>query len=71
MIGYKLFRVRADGSLGSLFINKKQVLEPGKRYTAKCYPTAGFAVRPGWHICSGPVAPHLSMKGRAWFRVRF
>ena len=37
----------------------------------KTHPTKGFAVRPGWHICREPVAPHLSMRGRVWCKVRF
>ena len=71
MIGWKLFRKRNDGSLGSLFINRSQKLYQGIRYTAKTHPTKGFAVRPGWHICREPVAPHLSMRGRVWCKVRF
>jgi hypothetical protein len=71
MIGYKLFRVRRDGTLGSLFIHRSAVLPIGKRLTAKSYPTKGFAVRPGFHICALPNAPHLSPKGRKWYVVEF
>jgi hypothetical protein len=71
MIGYKLFRVRRDGTLGSLFINRRRVLRPGRRYAAECYPTSGFAVRQGWHILAKPEAPHLSMAGRRWYEVEF
>lgn len=71
MIGCKLFRVRRDGTLGSLFINRTKILQAGVLYRAKTYPTKGFAVRPGFHICKEPRAPHLSMKGRQWYRVRF
>ena len=67
--GYKLFRLRKDGTLGSLFINRQDVLKPGKWLKAKSYPTEGFAVRPGWHATSKPVAPHLSKKGRVWKQV--
>ena len=35
---------------------------------AESHPTAGFALRPGWHVTRLPVAPHLSMKGRVWVR---
>ena len=38
---------------------------------ASSYPTKGFALRPSWHICKEPVAPHLSMKNRAWYKVEF
>lgn len=71
MIGYKLFRIRKDGSLGSLFINRKQRLQIGETYPAEDWPTPGFAHRPGWHICGEPLAPHLSKKDRFWFVVRF
>lgn len=69
MIAYKLFRVRKDGSIGSLFINARARLPIGKWMKGRNYPTKGFAVRPGWHATGQPKAPHLSMKGRAWFEV--
>lgn len=71
MIGYKLFRQRADGSLGPLFINRSQRLEVGVTYVAEDHPTKGYAHRPGWHICSEQNAPHLSKEGRVWAKVRF
>lgn len=69
MIGYKLFRVRRDGTLGPLFINRKQKILPGIWLEAENHPTAGYAVRPGWHVCAEPNAPHLSKKDRTWFKV--
>jgi len=71
MIGYKLFRQRKDGSFGPLFINKRQKLYPNTIYYYEDVPTKGFAHRPGWHICSEPVAPHLSKKNRVWCKVEF
>ena len=71
MIGYKLFRKRKDGTYGPLFINRRERLKPGIEYTAFCYPTKGYAVRPGWHICRTPSAPHLSTKDRVWCKVEF
>jgi len=71
MNGYKLLRVRKDGSLGPLFINRKQRLEIGKWYLAESHPTKGYAYRPGWHILQKKIAPHLSKKGRVWARVEF
>ena len=71
MIGYKLFRQRKDGTLGPLFINRRQRLSVGKTYIAEEHPTKGFAFRPGWHICSEMNAPHLSKKDRVWARVSF
>ena len=69
MIGYKLFRMRKDGSLGPLFINRRQRLMVGVKYAAEAHKTAGYAFRPGWHICSEKNAPHLSKKDRVWAKV--
>jgi len=67
---YKLLRVRADGSLGPLFINARLRITPGVWLAAEDHPTKGYAHRPGWHAVGSPIAPHLSPKGRAWFRVQ-
>jgi len=74
MKAYKLIRIRENGSLGPLFINRKQVIEFGKWIPSKCIPTKGFAVRPGWHCTSKPCAPHLKTtlsngEQRVWCRV--
>jgi hypothetical protein len=72
MIGYKLFRKRKDGTYGPLFINKRLKLVPGTVYEAEDHPTKGFAHRPGWHVCSKPIAPHLRQGGdRVWCLVDF
>lgn len=71
MIGYKLFRKRKDGTYGPLFINRSLRLEIGKNYWAESHPTKGYTVRPGWHICSTPNAPHLGKKDRVWCKVQF
>jgi hypothetical protein len=69
MIAYKLFRVKKNGDLTSLFINKTKVLEVGVWMEAHGYPTPGYVYRPYWHCTSSPHAPHLSLKGRAWYEV--
>jgi hypothetical protein len=66
---YKLFRVRKDGSIGSLFINRKAKLEVGKWLKAENFPTSGFTHRPYWHCTKNPIAPHLSEKDRMWYRI--
>jgi len=66
---YKLLKLRKDGSLGPLFINRKQRIDPGVWYDAEDHKTKGYAHRPGWHCCHIPHAPHLSKKGRVWARV--
>ena len=69
MIAFKLFRLRKNGTLGSLFINRKAIIPIGKWLLAENYPTKGYKVRPGWHSTSNPEAPHLSMRGRIWMKV--
>lgn len=69
MIAYKLFRVRKDGSIGSLFINRKARIPLNKWMMAQSYPTKGYKVRPYWHCTSEPIAPHLTEKDRAWYKV--
>jgi hypothetical protein len=69
MKAYKLFSIRKDGSLGPLFINRRQRIEPGVWLKAESHPTKGFAIRPQWHATSEPSAPHLSTKGRVWREV--
>lgn len=69
MIAYKLFRLRANGTLGPLFINRRLIVPIGEWLEAECHPTKGFAVRPGWHCSPRPYAPHLSMNGRVWCQV--
>lgn len=69
MIAYKLFRVLKDGSISSLFINKRRRLPINTWLEAESFPTKGFAIRPYWHCTNTPIAPHLSMKDRAWFKI--
>lgn len=68
-IAYKLFRQRKDGTLGPLFINRKQRINIGTDYPAEEHRTKGYAFRPGWHCCSEMNAPHLSKKDRVWCKV--
>lgn len=70
MIGYKLFRKRANGTLGPLFINRTQVVPLGQWIDAESHKTKGYAYRPGWHATLRPVAPHLRQGGdRVWAMV--
>lgn len=70
MILYKLFRLKKNNKITSLFINKSKELELGKWLKSKKYPTKGFAIRPGWHCTEKPIAPHLSLKGRIWYKIQ-
>jgi hypothetical protein len=69
MIAYKLLRLRRDGSLGPLFINKRQIVPLNEWLPAESHPTKGYALRPGWHVAPAPYAPHLSERGRVWAKV--
>lgn len=70
VVGYKLFRKRKNGTLGPLFINRKQVVPVGEWLEAEDHPTKGYAHRPGWHATLEPVAPHLRQGGdRVWAKV--
>ena len=62
MKAYKLLRIKKDGKLYPLFINKTVATPIGEWMEAECHPTKGFAIRQGWHCCFQPVAPHLKMK---------
>lgn len=68
-IGYKLLRQRKNGSLGSLFINRKEILPFNHWIIAEPHRTKGFAFRPGFHVLQKANAPHLSKKNRVWTRV--
>ncbi len=70
MIGYKLFKKRKNGTLGSLFIEARAVRPMGEWLDAEdTHQKDGFAYRPFWHCCYQPLAPHLSMRGRVWCKV--
>jgi hypothetical protein len=69
MIAYKLFRVKKNSKITSLFMNKKRELPIGEWINSRSYPTKGFAVRPGWHSVARPKADHLSKIGRKWYKV--
>ena len=69
MIAFKLFKQRKDGSIGPLFIGQKQRIPLGQWLQAQDIPTKGYAHRPGWHAGRGPNAPHLSERGRVWYKV--
>lgn len=45
--GYKLLRLRKDGTLGPLFINARMRIPVGKWLKAESHPTKGYALRPG------------------------
>jgi hypothetical protein len=65
---YKLFKLRKNGTLGPLFINRKQIIPVGEWLKAGDYPTKGYAHRPGWHTAPEK-ASHLSERDRVWYKV--
>lgn len=66
---FKLLRMRADGSLGSLFVNRSRRLPVGVWMPAEEFRPKKLAYRPGWHCLYSPHAPHLSEEGRVWCEV--
>jgi hypothetical protein len=70
-VGYKLFRKRKDGSLGSLFLNRSKVISTGEWLRAEEVTSKKLSFRPGWHICQQPIAPHLKTDGRVWYKVMY
>lgn len=68
-VGFKLLSLRADGTLGPLFINRPQVISIGEWLRAECHQKRGYKLRPGWHVAPRPDAPHLGTAGRVWRRV--
>jgi hypothetical protein len=62
---YKLFKVRSNGTIGPLFINARQVIEPGVWLPAEDHPTNGFAHRPGWHATLRPIERTVSSTARS------
>ena len=69
MIAYKLCRQKKNGTITSLFINKKRELPFNVWLNAEEYPTPGYKFRPFWHCTTTKQAPHLTMKGRVWVKV--
>ena len=73
MYAYKLFRLKKNGAITPLFINKTRELPMGIWMEAQSHETKGFALRPGWHCCTAPRAPHLSdnpkHENRVWLKV--
>lgn len=68
-VAYKLFKQRKDGTLGSLFINRRMRVPVGEWLEAEDYPTKGYAHRPGWHSGETNGKCHLSEKDRIWCKV--
>lgn len=74
MMAYKLFKIRKDGSIGSLFINAAERYELNTWMDAQPIKKSGFAFRCGFHCLFSPLAPHLkselsSGEKRAFFKV--
>lgn len=74
MIAYKLFKIRKDGSIGSLFINAAERYELNTWMDARPIKKSGFAFRCGFHCLVNPLAPHLknelaSGERREFFKV--
>jgi len=74
MIAYKLLRVRKDGTIGPLFVNRQQVIPIGEWMTAIDGKPKALKNRPGFHCTHSPEAGHIKMKLssgeiRRWYKV--
>ena len=74
MIAYKLLRIRKDGTMGPLFVNRKQIIEVGKWLEAIDGKPKNLANRPGFHCTHSPEAGHIKLElksgeKRKWFKV--
>lgn len=78
MKAYKLFKIRKDGTLGSLFIGASKVLPIGIEMQAEKDLLVSenlkrkFTYRPFWHATSLPKADHLKIDAivkRVWAEV--
>lgn len=74
MKAYKLVRLKKDGKIGSLFINRKFNMPMCEWVEAKDHPNKNFKHRVGWHCTLKPEAPHLKMvlangERRVWVEV--
>lgn len=69
MEGYKLVRLRKDGTIGPLFFDATLRIPFGKWMWFKPLQKKRFCFRPGWHVLRERRAPHLSKRGRIWIKV--
>jgi len=75
MKAYKVFRLKKNGQLTALLINKTFEIPIGIWLDAEDHKTKGFAHRPGFHcVKSVNDAPHLSMnlksgEQRVWCEI--
>ena len=58
---WKLLRVRRDGSLTPLFINRQQTIPLNQWLPAEDHPTTGYQHRPGWHAAPRTVTVHEAL----------
>lgn len=70
IVAYKLVRVRKDGGLRSLFVDRRRPLYRGRWLKAEtALSPKDLRRRPGWHATATPEMPHLSRKGRMVVKV--
>ena len=69
IFAFKLFRIRKEGSIGSLFVEPTARHPIGTWIPAKAHSHKKLKFRKGWHALIHPNAPHLSKKNRAWYIV--
>lgn len=69
-IAWKIFRLRRDGSLGPLFVERDRIIPIGEWLDATLdIIPKGLSTRPGWH-CASTVPPHIKLGRLASGEVR-
>jgi len=70
MIAYKLCRLKKNGAITPLHINRTQELPLDEWLEAEHHPTKGFSPRQGFHCAPQPRVPHMlddvSFEQRVW-----
>lgn len=69
MIAKKLFTLRKDGTLSSLFYDKKRKLTVGVMYSARNCAPPGRIPRPGFRAVKRKNTFHFVTNGRVWCEV--
>lgn len=67
---WKLFTLHKDGTIGPLFVNRKQRVPIGRWVKAEAHNPGHLKFRPGWHCARRKHAPHLVETGRVWRQVK-
>ena len=69
MLAYKLCRIKKNGAITPLHIDKTRELVFDEWLPSEMHITSGFAIRQGWHCAPDPYVPHMEMETKTDKRV--